>query len=422
MKAWTIIWKDTLIRFRDRTGLISYLVAPLILSAIIGAAFGGFSGGDSVSPITDIPLIVVNNDEGELGASFVETLTTSPGLDQLLEPTQMADLNEALPIVEDGDTRAVVYIPPSFSDAIRPPDTSEVSTESAVVQLYPNREATFTPFIIRGIVSQIAAHFSERAISARVTVSQLVEDPGNRAALGPALANLEPAITGEIEALQANGGVQIDLNRVSVGEGGEEEDFNALAFFAPSMAILFVMFSVIDSSRSILDEQLAGTLDRLIGTPIRSSEIILGKIGSTFLTGFLQMVILIVASALLFGLRWGNSPVGLLLITVATVAAATSLGTFIAGFATQPTQVQVIGTAVVLVFTIIGGLFPAQNFPPWLQTVSRFTINRWALDGYTRLTEGGSLTDILPEIGVLIGATLILFTLGVWQFQRRMAR
>ena len=72
-KIWSIAYKDTLIRFRDRNGILLMLVAPLVLAAIIGAAFGGF-GGDTPAPISDIPIIIINQDNGDLGQRVVDIL------------------------------------------------------------------------------------------------------------------------------------------------------------------------------------------------------------------------------------------------------------------------------------------------------------------------------------------------------------
>ena len=73
MKTWTIALKDTLVRFRDRNAILLMIAAPLLISLVMGAAFGG-QGGDT-SPIYEIPVVLVNADEGDLGESFVEILT-----------------------------------------------------------------------------------------------------------------------------------------------------------------------------------------------------------------------------------------------------------------------------------------------------------------------------------------------------------
>ncbi len=190
------------------------------------------------------------------------------------------------------------------------------------------------------------------------------------------------------------------------------------------MGILFLMFSMVDGTRSILDEEREGTLNRLISTPTSNMEILIGKIGGVFLTGLLQFVVFVITSSLIFGLNWGSSILGLILMTLAVVLAFTSLGALIAAFARDENQANIIGSVVTLVFAALGGNFlPAQNFPDWLQTLSKLTITRWGLDGFTDLTIYDlGLSAIVPELSVLLVITAVLIILALWQFQRRIAR
>ena len=203
--------------------------------------------------------------------------------------------------------------------------------------------------------------------------------------------------------------------------GGEDDAISSLAFFAPSMAIFFLMFAAFTGTRSILTEKTQGTLSRLLSTPTSYNQILAGKIGGTFLTGILQFTVLVVASRFIFNLNWGNSLPGLILMMFAVVAAATSLGALVAAFAKDANQANVIGSAITLTFAALGGnFFPAENLPDWLQPISRLTINRWGLDGFTDLTIAGlGLSDILLEAGVLLGIALLLFVLAVQSFQRQ---
>ena len=74
-KLWVIAFKDIRNRFTDRRLLLIMLAAPLLISTIIGLAFGGL--GRSNSPISHIPVAVVNNDQpGTYGTSFGNTLTS----------------------------------------------------------------------------------------------------------------------------------------------------------------------------------------------------------------------------------------------------------------------------------------------------------------------------------------------------------
>jgi ABC-2 type transport system permease protein len=420
MKILTIAWKDTTIRFRDRNALILMVLAPLVLSAIIGSAFGGFWNGSDPVPFDAIPVLLINQDDGEMGQQFEEILT-SDALGDLLAVTVMADETAAREQVQRGEARAAIVIPDGFSEAVSG-DVAETAESPALVQFYADPSATVTPNIVRGVVTQIVNGFNSAAISSEVTVAQLTAEA---ATLGPALANLGTVLQAEMNSRFNQGQpTVITLNDVPVGETEETADISPFAFFAPSMGILFLMFSMMDGTRSILEEEQEGTLSRLISTPTSHLEIILGKIGGVFLTGGLQFVVFVAASALIFQLNWGNSLLGLAMLTLAVVLSLTSLGALIAAFARNASQAGILGTVVTLVFAALGGTFvPAQNFPPFLQELSKITVTRWALDGFTDLTIYGlGAADVVLETAVLLGLSLIFVALALWQFQRRLAK
>lgn len=419
MKIWNIAWKDTTIRFRDRNALILMVAAPLVLSAIIGSAFGSFLNGSDPAPISAIPVLLVNQDDGEMGQQFADILT-SDALGDLLVVTEMADETAARQQVQRGEARAAIVIPDGFSEAVS--GDSETAESPALVQFYADPSATVTPSIVRGVVTQIVNGFNSAAISSEVTVAQLTAEA---ATLGPALADLGTVLQAEMQSRFNEGQpLVIALNDVPVGETEETTDISPFAFFAPSMGILFLMFSMMDGTRSILEEEQEGTLSRLISTPTSHLEIILGKIGGVFLTGGLQFVVFVAASALIFQLDWGNSLLGLAMLTLAVVLSLTSLGALIAAFARNATQAGILGTVVTLVFAALGGTFvPAQNFPPFLQELSKITVTRWALDGFTDLTIYGlGAADVVLETAVLTGLSILFVVLALWQFQRRLAK
>ena len=417
-KIWTIALKDTLVRFRDRNALIFMLVAPLLISMIMGAAFGNMSGGSS--PIFEIPLIVVNQDEGELGERFADILEaieleTTEGQRQLFDVMPSDDEAAALEKVGLGEVRGVLIIPTDFSELI------ESGESGAAVELVTDPSANVSPGILRGVVNDIAAEFSSAVIIVQTVPDQIVS---YQDLLGAALARFGTVFAEQFEAQVIEDGPQqrISLSTTTLGE--TDTEFNILGYFAPSMAIFFLMFSLFEGTRSILEEESNGTLHRLMTTPTQIAQILLGKIGGTFLTGLLQIVVLIAASALLFGLDWGTSPLGLLLMTVATVAAATSLGAFVAAFARNVNQAGIVGTAITLIFAILGGNFvQVGGFPAWLDVISKFTVNRWALDGFVTLTLGGGQTaDILTNALVLFGLAGLFFILAMATFTRRFIR
>lgn len=418
MKAVQIAWKDTLTRFRDWKALVGMLAAPLLISALIGLAFGDLAGGET--PIENIPVALVNADEGQLGQIYEEALG-SEGLEELLAVEKMADLEAAQQRIEAGELRAVVYIPPGFSASLIPAaDASEFEFEPVSVQVFTDPAANISPFIVNSIVEQITASLNGGLLAGQVSAAQAVQ---HAALLGPALANLGPVLAGELTAENFDAEQpRLDLALIETGEAAKP--FDIYAFFVPGMAVFFLMFSMFDGSRSILLEQTRGTLPRLMTTPTSTSEIILGKMGGTFLSGLLQFSILVLASTLLFGISWGSSPLGVATIVVLTVFAAAGLGALLTTFARNENQASIIASAVSLTFGALGGsFFPSSSLTGVVDIASRMTINRWAMEGFTKLTLGeAGFIEILPEAGILALIGLITFVLALRGFKRRFVK
>ncbi|HEB66036.1 MAG TPA: ABC-2 transporter permease [Chloroflexi bacterium] len=420
MKPLTLALKDTLTRFRDRNALLYMLAAPLMIGLIMGAAFGGQNDGSS--PIYAIPVAVVNADEGDLGQTFADILSdilveTAEGEQPLFAVTALDALETARAGVENGDFRGAVYLPSDFSAALSLPEAP-----AARIELYTDPTATISPPILRSVVFRIAQGFESAALGGRLAATQAAAAVRENPQLAAALAQLPQALAqAQTEFAAAQGAeTRIRLHSETVGAA---QEFDIMGYFMPSMAIFFLTFAMFAGTRSILEEEKQGTLPRLLTTPTRPSEILLGKIGGTLLTGLLQMAVLVLVSALLFGVDWG-APLGVALLTLATIVASAGLGALVAAFARDDNQAGIFGTLLVLVFAILGGNFlPMKDVPPWLNAISKATLNRWALDGFTALSlDGLPLSAILPNVAVLFALGAVFFVLALLGFRRRFTR
>jgi ABC-2 type transport system permease protein len=120
------------------------------------------------------------------------------------------------------------------------------------------------------------------------------------------------------------------------------------------------------------------------------------------------MLILIVTCSLLFRLEWGDS-LGVLVLVLAAVVGAVGWGMLITALAKTPGQASSFGSAIMLIFGILGGsFFDISMFTGLVPRLSRITPNAWGLDGFTTLALGGRLVDILPAIGGLLGMGALL--------------
>ncbi len=378
------------------------------------------------------------------GQVLVEVLT-SEELGAILDAELVEDEAAARALVQRGEQYCcVVVIPEAFTANLLnvPTFGDEPATESAAAESAPaeanSPEANVLVYsdpgsaigaqVVESIVRQVVSGFATNSLGFNVTLESLVESeqPPTLAQLSTVLQNLLANLGGQIEAQQSleNTGIgpATSLATVELLDGsGEAADFNVLAYFAPSMAILFVAFGALQGARTILRERREGTFDRLNATPTRQRSVLLGKLLGIFFSSALQFGALLVASTLLFQLVWGD-PLGVALLAILITLAFTSLGLLIAVVARSEGEANTISTFVVMVFAAVGGNFlPASNFPAWMQSISQWTPNYWSVNGFLKLAQGEGLPALGPELAALAAMTALFFAAGLWLYRQRFA-
>lgn len=418
-KLLNIAWKDLWVTFRDPGALIMMLATPFVLTLVIAFAFGGGSSSGS-SVLQHVPVVVVNHDSGSLGGALLDTLR-SPNLADLLSATMLTDDAEARGQVDAGRAVAAVIIPSDFSNSIMP-SGGGVSTGGSVVETYADPTRPVSAGVVRGVVGSVVSQFVAGSVAGQVAVQQLVANglipPQDALARGEEIGKRAAQSTrGRLVGVRSETATGASGGGSPGGTGG----FDWLAYMAPSMAILFLMFTVTAGGRTILAEREAGTLSRMLVTPTRSGQVVGGKVFGIFVVGLVQMVILIMASVLLFRIQWGSAT-GVAALTLALVAAATGWGALLAAYCRTPAQAGQFGSMLALVFAILAGnLVPRQILPEWLRTASYITPNAWGLEGYTRLAAGGGPADIALIVVALLVMAAVLFGGATLLFKRQYA-
>ena len=92
----------------------------------------------------------------------------------------------------------------------------------------------------------------------------------------------------------------------------------------------------------------------------------------------------------------------------------------ITALARTPAQVANTGTALMLIFGILGGSFiQLDQMPPAFQIFSKITPNAWGLDGFTTLALGGTLKDLAQPVLALLFMGAVLFAVAVGLINRK---
>jgi len=412
-KILVIGWKDFTLIIRDRAALLLMLAAPFVLTLGLGFVSGRFSGTRS-SSLSDIPVVIVNQYTGQLGTALVNVFSSSD-LAGLVTPTVSLDAAAARQQVEADKTAAAVIIPAGLSASVIPDFATGQTGPAVAVEVYTNPARPVSAAVVEAIVNSIMSQVETSRVSGQVTVQQLL----SHALVTPhQLGGLAAALAGPQGTLGGLSMPLITVQRADQPGASAVPEVDALAIFAPGMALMFLMYTVSYGGRSLLAERAEGTLPRLLSTPTGAAQVLAGKLFGMLLTGVAQVTVLVAGTSLLFHLTWGD-PLAVAVLIVVVSAAATGWGTLLAAFARTPAQVGSVGSALMLLFGMLSGAFiPLSTFPGWLQTLAHISPNAWGLDAFTTLARGGALGAIMPGLAALLVMAVVLFAAATALFRR----
>jgi ABC-2 type transport system permease protein len=409
-KIFLIGWKDVKLVFRDKAALIFMLVAPFALTLGMGLITGNL-GSSNTTVISDIPVVIVNQDQDQLGDTLVEVFQ-SENLSELVDVELSDDPDEARNHVDEDEAAAAVIIPAGFTESII--STEDASQETAPVKLevYSNPTRPTSSSFIQTVVAAFINQVEVGRIGAEVIITQLLEN-------GLIQPQDIPVYAGKVGADQAIlSGSQNAILVKGITATGEVVQFNPLAYMAPGYALLFLMYTATNAGRMILVEKRQGTLPRLLVSPTTAAQVLSGKMVGSYMTGALQMLILIAASTILFQLKWGD-PLAVLILVLASVFGAVGWGMLLSAVIKTPGQVASVGSALMLTFGILGGsFFDMGVMPDWVQTIAKITPNYWGQEGFYTLALGSGLGDITESLLALTIMGLILFIVSSQLFKR----
>jgi ABC-2 type transport system permease protein len=163
-------------------------------------------------------------------------------------------------------------------------------------------------------------------------------------------------------------------------------DKSIVSFECAAIAVMFLLFSAVGAGGSLLEEEESGTLERLLGSRLSMTGLLLGKWLFAVLLGTLQIIVMFVWGSLVFKLTLHDRLPAFLVITVFTAAAAASFGLMLATLCRSRAQLQGISTIIVLSMSAVGGsMIPRPFMGEAMQTLGLVTFNAWALDGLTKI-------------------------------------
>jgi ABC-2 type transport system permease protein len=358
------ITRRLLQQFRhDRRTLALLFVAPLVILSLLGYLIRGGASAPGVG--------IANEDQGPVGATLASALEKSTKIHTVIINPADGDTK-----LKDGSLVAYIVFPPGFS------------------QLVVQQQVIAPEIHLEG------------------------SQPGTQA---PVLQALQDALTSFAAASQAAVKFQPNVSYLYGGPNLDQLDYFGAAFIG--LILFFLVFVV--TIVSFLRERSQGTLERLMASPLRRGEIVVGyMIGFTILA-LVQAVEVLVFS--LYVLKVHNQGNVLLIFgfEVLMALSAVNLGIFLSMFArTEFQAVQFIPLVIVPQVLLSGILFPVSTEPTPLQYISDVLPLTYAVNGLRDvMLKGADLTwpALQLDAGVVAGFCLLLIFAGIGTLRRRIA-
>lgn len=371
---------------RDRAGLFFIFVFPLMLVLVLGLSFGGGFA-------TRIGVVAVES--GELGEDLIDGLAAEPVGWEIRQYQHADDLREA---VRTGVIGAGLVLPVGYDQRLRAAESTSV---------------------------EFVAPPQDVSIRLRSTVEAAIADQAalvRAARFVGAQTDLSPADAFEVATAAQGSMPLIEVEVASIGESPIPESLAGFGLGAQSQLVLFMFVTSMSGATQLILSRQLGVSARMVSTPTGLSTILLGEALGRFGVAMLQGIFIVAATALAFGVSWGD-PLAAAVIVVLFAAVGAGAAMLVGAVASNAEQASGVGVFAGLGIAALGGaMAPPEIFPPIMDAISRFTPHRWAIDGLRELAVGGGVADILPQVGVLTAFAVVLLGLATWRLRLALTR
>ena len=292
-------------------------------------------------------------------------------------------------------------------------DVRPFATEAAADEALARGDVLF--------VINIPPHF-ERSVDRGEAPSVLVDaDGSDPSAIAYAVAALQPAVDA-IErdlppSLRAQPGAppfQFELHARY-----NPERLTALNIVPGLICIVLTFSTLIVTTLSITRERERGTMENLLAMPVRPVEVMIAKIMPYIAVGYLQVVLIMVISVIVFHLPIRGSIPLLALALGLFIASNLALGFTFSTIATNQMQSMQMAQFTLLPSMLLSGfMFPFAGMPRWAQYAGEIFPTTHALRIVRGiLLKGNGPAEILPELWPIALFTLAIGVVAVWFYR-----
>jgi len=372
-RLFSLIRKEFIQIIRDPRTLALTFLMPVVQLFLLGYA--------ATNDVRNVPLAVFDQDKSPASRALLDAYRAADYFRLDYDVNSETDLRA---LIDKGAARAGIIIPPGYGDQLAANHTAQVA------------------FVIDGSDPTVAgtalasATLIGQAKATRLTLERL-------------------ALRGQASAFQPAVEVRTQV--------WYNPDLVSAFYMIPALVGLIIQFlTVILTATAIVRERERGTIEQLIVTPIRSWELVVGKLAPYVIIAFVDVVEILAAGVLLFRVPINGSLSLLLLLAALFLVTTLGLGLLISTISN--TQQEAILTAMFTMLPSIflsGFFFPLAAMPVVLQWLSYAVPLRYFLIIVRAIVLKGVGAEALwPEIIALSIFAVVIMGSAALRFRKRL--
>lgn len=348
--------------FRDKVAIFFVFVFPLIFLFIFGSIFNGDSG-------ISLRVAMLNESKADFAAQFVKESKDNEVLEIDKAVNTLAEAKEKM---NRGQLEATIILPPDFGTVKG--DDPHPSGQARILYDKNNEQAG------QALGAIMSATFD--GIN-----KELVPAP-------------EP-FTVKTESTATKGLTQFDYT------------------FSGILGFTLLSLGIFGPTTVFPRLKQRGVLRRYHTTTLRVWQYFTGNVISNAIVGLLAVVIMFLAAVLLFDLNMRGNYLILGLVAILGTILMFGIGLALGGWAKNENQAAPLAQLVTLPMMFLSGVFfPTFLMPDLLQDITKFIPLTPIVDSVRLvITEGATLTDLGPQLGVMLGWTAVIYLIAFRVFR-----
>lgn len=201
-------------------------------------------------------------------------------------------------------------------------------------------------------------------------------------------------------------------------------ELRSLLYMVPGViCMLLLQLLVPMTAMNIVKEKENGTIEQLMVTPVRSFELIVGKIVPFIFVGYLSVGVIILTAALWYGIPIKGNLGELLLLAGIFIVAMLGIGLLISTTAETQQQAMLSGQFFIIPNMLLSGfMFPISSMPPVMQALTTLVPLRYFLIIVRSIfLKGTGIETLWPQVLALAAFAVVFISLAVAVLRRQAA-